>query len=326
EARGRLVENQQGGGLDDAGGDVEPPAHAAGVVLAELAGGVGQPERVEKFAGALGGRPVRETQQAPDQDEVLAPAELLVHGGELPGEADRGAHRVRVLDYVVPQDPGGAGVGPEQGGQHAQGGGLAGTVGAEHPEDGARADGQVDAVDGACLAEVLDEALGLYRQRAVGLHSHPCNHRMLLARGRTFPSRVVWQRRDRPRKFIARTPHAAGIASAWSHSCQPSRSRATSAGASSENSWPWTTADTSSSLLSHAANARNPGTGWVTRSSASSVPSRWTVPVRPRASTACPTSASPSDWRIAANTGPARPLSVWLTSSGVACWPGKWVR
>ena len=67
------------------------------------------------------------------------------------------------LDDVVAEDLGPAAVGAQQGGEHADGGGLAGAVRAEHAVDGAGANGQVDAVDGAVVAEDLDEALGLHR-------------------------------------------------------------------------------------------------------------------------------------------------------------------
>ena len=46
-------------------------------------------------------------------------------------------------------------------GEHADGGGLAGAVGAEHAVDGADGHVQIDAVDGALRAEGLDEAVSL---------------------------------------------------------------------------------------------------------------------------------------------------------------------
>ena len=56
EAGGRLVEEHQLGRDDDAGGDVEPAPHAAGVVLDEPAGGVGEAERLEQLGRARLGR------------------------------------------------------------------------------------------------------------------------------------------------------------------------------------------------------------------------------------------------------------------------------
>ena len=49
EPGGRLVEEHQLGRDDDARGDVEPPAHAAGVVLDQPPGGVGEAERLQQL-------------------------------------------------------------------------------------------------------------------------------------------------------------------------------------------------------------------------------------------------------------------------------------
>ena len=76
EAGRGLVEEQQLGGHDDAGGDVEPAAHAAGVGLDQPVGRVGEAERVEQLVGPRLGRPRREAEQPAEQHEVLAPAQL----------------------------------------------------------------------------------------------------------------------------------------------------------------------------------------------------------------------------------------------------------
>ena len=52
EAGGRLVEEQQVGRDDDAGGDVEPAAHAARVRLHLAVGRLGEVERLEQLVGA----------------------------------------------------------------------------------------------------------------------------------------------------------------------------------------------------------------------------------------------------------------------------------
>ena len=63
------------------------------------------------------------------------------------------ANGVGLVDDVVAEHPGAAGIGADQRRQHADRRRLAGAVGAEHAVDGAAAHGQVDAVDGARLAE-----------------------------------------------------------------------------------------------------------------------------------------------------------------------------
>ena len=166
ESGRRLVEEQQVGGHDDAGRDVEAPAHAAGVVAHELVGGVGEAERGEQLVGARRRATRAEAEQAPEQLQVLAAVELLVDRGELAGEAHPPAHRGGFAHDVVAEHPGGSAVGVQQRGEHADRRRLAGAVRAEHAVDGAPPDGEVDAVDGAQLAEHLDEALGLDRQLA----------------------------------------------------------------------------------------------------------------------------------------------------------------
>ena len=72
EPGGRLVEEHQLRRDDDARGDVEPPAHAAGVVLDQPAGGLGEAERLEQLGGALLRRGAPEAEQPAEQDQVLA--------------------------------------------------------------------------------------------------------------------------------------------------------------------------------------------------------------------------------------------------------------
>ncbi len=70
----------------------------------------------------------RQVEQLADHDEVLHAGQVLVDRGVLPGQADRAAHLLGVADHVVAADPGRAGVGAQQRGQDADGGGLAGAV------------------------------------------------------------------------------------------------------------------------------------------------------------------------------------------------------
>ena len=68
---GRLVEEQQVGRDDDAGGDVQPPPHAAGVRLDQPAGRLGQVERAEQLVGPRRARRAVVAEQPAEQDEVL---------------------------------------------------------------------------------------------------------------------------------------------------------------------------------------------------------------------------------------------------------------
>src|SRR6266545_2346353 len=99
--------------------------------------------------------------QAADHLDVLPAGEDLVDGGGLARQADAGAHAIGVGADVDARDAGAAGVGLEQGGEHADEGGLAGAVGAEQAVDAAGRDGEAEAVQRADLAEVLGEPLDL---------------------------------------------------------------------------------------------------------------------------------------------------------------------
>ena len=109
-------------------------------------------------ARALASR-VRQVEQLADQHQVLGAGQVLVDRGVLAGQADGLAH-LRAASRATSKPPtrARAGVGPQQRGQDADGGGLAGAVGAEHAEHGALARGEVDAVERLGGAEALAQA------------------------------------------------------------------------------------------------------------------------------------------------------------------------
>ena len=170
EAGRRLVEEQDRRVGDEGGREVEAAAHAAGVGLGHALGGVGELEALEQLAGARLAPPREHAVEAADHHEVLLAGEVLVDRGVLPGEPDLGAQRARVTDDVEAGDAGAARVRRQQGGEDADGRGLAGAVGAEDAQYGARRDLEVDAVERAHLAERLHESAD------AGL---PARHRLL---------------------------------------------------------------------------------------------------------------------------------------------------
>ena len=95
-----------------------------------------------------------------EEHEVLGGGEVLVDRGVLPGHAEQLADDVRLTAYVVAEHLARAAVDRQQGGEHLEHRGLAGAVGSEDAEDLAAADLEVDVVDGALVAEGLDQALG----------------------------------------------------------------------------------------------------------------------------------------------------------------------
>ena len=93
-----------------------------------------------------------------DEHEVVGARERLVDRGVLPGEADAPADGGGVGDDVVPEHGGPARVRPQQGGEHADGGGLARPVGTQQAEHRAGPGDEVDAVECGGRPEALDQA------------------------------------------------------------------------------------------------------------------------------------------------------------------------
>ena len=124
----------------------------------DAVGGVGEAEALEQLAPARLRGLATHAVEAADHDEVLEAGEVVVDRRVLAGEADAGAQRARVADDVEAGHAGCAGVGGEEGGEDPDRRGLAGPVGAEDAEDGAGSGLEVDAVEGADVAERLDQA------------------------------------------------------------------------------------------------------------------------------------------------------------------------
>ena len=182
EAGRGLVEEHQPRGDDDARGDVEPPAHPARVVLDEPRCRVGQAEGVQQLGGARLRLIASQPQEPGDEDQVLAAGQVLVDRRELAGEADIAADLVGVGDDVVAEDPGAPLGGPGQGGEHPDRRRLAGAVGPEDAVDAALGHREVDPVDGANVAEVLDEAACLDRKFTLDGHAPLRVWRSVIAR------------------------------------------------------------------------------------------------------------------------------------------------
>src|SRR5690606_3837965 len=122
-----------------------------------LRGGVGEVERLQQLVGPRPGRLPAVAEEAGDEDEVLVAGGVLVDRRELAGEAHLLAHPGGLPGDVVAEYAGRAAVGTEEGAQDADRRRLAGAVRAEQAVDGAALDAEVDAVDGAGVAELLEK-------------------------------------------------------------------------------------------------------------------------------------------------------------------------
>ena len=151
----RLVEEQHRRGGDQAGGEIEPAPHAAGVGLDDAAGCVGQAEPLKKLVGAALRIGLREAIEAGDHLEVLAAGQDLVERGVLTGQPDPAADLTRVGEDIEAGDLGAACVRPGQGREDADQRRLPGPVRAEDAEDRAFGHLDADASQGVGRAERL---------------------------------------------------------------------------------------------------------------------------------------------------------------------------
>ena len=153
EPGGWLVQEDDPGLADQRHGQIQPAPHAPGIGGQRFAGRLGQIEFLEQRGGALPRLALTQVVQFAHQHQILETGEQSVHGGELPGDADRGTHRVRLPGQLFPGYPGLARIRSAQRGQDAHGRRLPGPVRAEQREDRALLDVQVDAVEHELVLE-----------------------------------------------------------------------------------------------------------------------------------------------------------------------------
>ena len=170
-----LVQEDQGRPGDQARGQVEAPAHAAGELLDRLGRRLLQVELLEQPGGRRARLGPAEALEPAEEVEVLGGGQQLVDRGVLAGDPQELADDVRVAAYVDPEDLRVARLHREQRGQHLHQGRLAGAVGAEHAEDLTAADLEVDAVDGAVVAEGLDQPVRGDRRQLVVERGMKCS-------------------------------------------------------------------------------------------------------------------------------------------------------
>ena len=147
---------EQLGPVQQTGGHVGPPFHAARVGRDPVATPVGQADQLEGLADAGPERPSGQTVELAEEREVLDGGQVGVQGQVLGDVADQrlgleGAAREAT-------DPNLAPVARRQPAQHGDGGGLAGPVGPEQAVALALGDGEGDTVDGDPVPVALAQA------------------------------------------------------------------------------------------------------------------------------------------------------------------------
>ena len=139
-------------------------------------GRVGQLELLEQLRRARHDLRRRHLPQDPDHLQVLATREVRVDGGVLTGQADPPPDGGGLLHDVVTQHLCVPTVGLQDGRQDADGGGLAGAVRSQQPEDRSLRHLEVDATQGFELAVVLGQPFDADRDIA---HDHEPSHNYL---------------------------------------------------------------------------------------------------------------------------------------------------
>ena len=159
--RRRLVEEDQRRPRDQAGRQVQAPAHAPRELRDRLVGRVAQVELLEQPGGS--GASVRRAHalQASEQPQVLGRGQVIVDRCVLPGHPEQLADAMGLARDVHAEHLGVPRVDRQQRGEHPQHRRLSGPVRAEDAEDLALANLEVDPVDGAKPAERLDQPRGV---------------------------------------------------------------------------------------------------------------------------------------------------------------------
>ena len=134
--------------MEDRPGDHHPLRHTARESEGVGLGPVGELESLEQFVGSLARGLRAHAEVAAVEVEVLEHGEAAVERVDLRDHADELLGERRLGDDVDVADEGLAARGDDPSRQHADGRGLAGTVGPEEAEDLAFADREVELIDG----------------------------------------------------------------------------------------------------------------------------------------------------------------------------------
>src|SRR5690606_27697059 len=151
QSREGLVQDEQGGPVDDGGGDLGALLVAEGEPLEGLVGALGEAEPVEQVARVAHGGGLVDAVEAGEVAELVDDLHLRVQAAVLGHVAEGAAASGVELRAVEGQ---GAAVGPEHAEDDAHGRGLAGAVAADETGHPTGLDVEADAVEGAQVTEV----------------------------------------------------------------------------------------------------------------------------------------------------------------------------
>ena len=159
DADGGLVEQEDARLVQDAAGEVEPPAHAAGERRDGLSEAPLEADDLERTTDRRCGGAAGEAVHAREEPQVLRGGQSRIHRGLLRDEAEHTARGAGLGRQRMAADRGRPGVGREHGREDRQHRRLAGAVRTEEPDDLARADRERDARERHPAAVALDDAV-----------------------------------------------------------------------------------------------------------------------------------------------------------------------
>jgi len=149
-----FVEHDQARAVEDGAEQLNGLRHALGQCPDRLSGPVAEIMLLEQRVGAPPAFGERDSAKRPHERNGVA----RVHRRIEPALFGQVADLLRRIERMLSaEDPPGPARRVDDPDQHAQNGGLAGAVGSEKPVDRAGRDAEADPVDGARVAEILDE-------------------------------------------------------------------------------------------------------------------------------------------------------------------------
>ena len=154
---GGLVEQQQLGVVDQGPGQREPALHAAREFAGARIGLVREGGEIEQGGNAWAQRLGVQAEVAPVDQQVLRTGEVGVQGVHLADHPQLLLDPQRVARHLVSEGLDGPGVGCRESEAHADGGGFARAIGADHAQAFARGDRKREVVDHGLITVALDQ-------------------------------------------------------------------------------------------------------------------------------------------------------------------------
>ena len=163
----RLVEKEDLRAVDNGGGEGKFLLHAVGIIGDELVGLIGELHELEELCRAPGAGVAVEAVHAADEGQVLGSGQAAKESQTLGYDADLAFNVDDLVLEVEPQNFNSARGRSQQPGQHLDGGGLAGAVGAEKTEELSGGDAEVHILHGDKVSEAASQIFGCDRRRGV---------------------------------------------------------------------------------------------------------------------------------------------------------------